>query len=210
MRTLNVCILVTTVLALMAIPPMTVAREPKKPEPKLIKVMVYTWALSTGGISVDVNDKQMTGFTRWTKLEDKEAERLRARVKGQYSVFKTSAKLTESETADLVRWVNASGLRDFKPADSDLKPRKPMLDECPPTLVLVWSDKRRVLQLPLHGTVRSDLPEERLRCYRAMDSACNQLFDLCQHYSRKPYVSAVAVHGKEYQAFEKERDRLVE
>jgi hypothetical protein len=182
----------------------------QKLKPRVVKVVVYGFGLSNGDVSVDFENKNIESFLRRTQLSLAEEDALRKSVKTGYTIFHVQAKLQDSDIAALKRQINDSQLRDFQRKASDIKERMPMLDECPPALVIIWSDKRRVFSLPLSNTVKKSLPANRRRAYQKMNEIVDALWELKDKYARKPYVSAVSVQGKEYKAFVQERDRLLE
>jgi hypothetical protein len=155
---------------------------------------------------VDLRTGRMEGFVRWSRdsKAKSEASSLKA---GSYPVYRTVARLNKTEIADLARLAYKSSLHDFVPKNSDVRARRAALDECPPTLVIYWKDKRREFGLPLNNTVRPDLIGSRRRAYDGMDKITGFLLKLQESYDKKPYVSAVAVRGTEYKRFEKERDK---
>lgn len=204
MRILRACLLL--LIAVVLCLPITAGQKAK---PRLIKVMGYRWGLSTGGTGVDLKNKKLESFHGPVNISEKEAAALRKRVKTGYPIFRVYANLKDSDIAALKQQINDSRLRDFQPKHSDIKERMPLIDECPPTLVLVWSDKRRVFSLPLFNTVRKTLPANRSRAYQKMDDIIDSLWKMSDKYGRKPYVSAVPVQGKEYKAFTQERERLL-
>lgn len=192
MRTGKVwCLLLSAIVIWLCLPTLAAQKRATagkpKPKPRLLRVIIYEWALSTGGTEIDFRNGRMENFVR---------------------AFRISARLKNRELTALRQKVDDSGLRDFRPRTSDVKQRQPYPDEWPPTLVVIWSDKRRVFQLPLQDTVRGDLATDRRRAYQKMKQICYALGELHHRYSRKPYVSAAPANGREYKAFEEERDRL--
>lgn len=207
---IHLAVLVIIALFCVAIPAARKSWSKGASKPQLVRVIVYQWALATGGSKVDLTDGKLESFVRGVRMSDAEKKTLeKQKGKDDYGVYRISAKLKTKELDSLRKLVGDSGLRDFKPKESDIKEREPMLDECPPTIVLVWTDKRRVFSLPLSGTVRSDISKKRYNCYKAMDDICERLWELNDAYSKASHVSIVAVHGREYQAFEQEREWLV-
>lgn len=180
---------------------------PTKQKPELKRVVMYMRALSTGGISVDFTSGKMECFVRGTHDSKAEREATAKRKSGSYPVFHIVADVSAKELAGLNSLGEQSSLHGFTAKKSDVRERRPGLDECPPTLVLVWSDKAERFSLPLSGTVRSDLAIERKRAYDGMDKVCHYLLKLASTYNKKPYVTVVAVKGPEYKTFMAERDK---
>ncbi len=180
-------------------------QQSKKPIPKIKQAILYTWALDTGICKIDTYAKTLESFQHNVRINKDEAEALRSTVKTGYPIFHIKASLKDSDIIPLKKLINNSRWHNFQPKDSDVKPRKPYLDECPPTLVLIWNDKKQVLQFPLNNTLRKDLPKGRLSSYHRMDDICSAISLIEKAYAKKPYLSAVSVKGKEYQEFEKER-----
>jgi hypothetical protein len=204
------CLVALVVFALLCIP--ISARQSRVPAtksvPKLQTVIVYQWALGSGITEVDFQSKRLESFVRGVRMSEKEAEAIRRQVRSGYPIFRIQAALANQDISALRRFIDGSGLYDFQPLATDIKQRKAGMDECPPTVVIVWADKTRVFRLPLHATVRKDIPKNRQQAYAKMGEICDSLWRLNDQYSRKPYVSGVSVSGKEYQAFEKERDHF--
>lgn len=181
-------------------------RPAPKPRYDLLEVRMYEWALSTGGMFVDMRTGEIEGFTRGVPISEAERQQL-AKDSGEASdIYHIQAKLSDQELADLRAFVESFGLRGFEPVDTDVNERMPHVDECPPTLVLIYSDKRRSFSLPLRDTVKQDLEPERLRCYKSMKDLCDRLISLRNSYAKLPYLTMVPVQGPEYKRFEKERD----
>jgi len=178
-------------------------RELLEPRSELLRIVVYTWALSTGSIDVDCRTGRLEGFTH------------RVRGAGEYAdgqepyrgLYRVSADLQPGELAALADIVRRSGLRDFVPSTNDVRHREAYLDECPPTLVLIWADRKQVLGLPLYNTVRSNLPADRLSSYLSMEELFGRMYDLRKRYAEPPYISRPS--DSEYDRYDSERDRLL-
>lgn len=181
---------------------------PASSKPELRRVVIYMWALSTGGVSVDLETKRIECFTLRTELPEAQQAAESMRRGGTHTVFHILADASGKEVDGLKIFVEQSSLRGFTPRKWDIRPREARLDECPPTLVLVWSDKTERFSLPLSDTVREDLAIDRKRAYEGIDEVCGYLLKLQRAYDKKPYVSVVAAKGGEYERFTQERDRL--
>lgn len=180
-----------------------------KPAPKLRAIIMYEWALNTGGTKVNFDTRQLESFTRNIKINQEEAEAIRSNVRSGYPIFYIHADLINSDIATIEKLINNSNLRYFQPKLSDVKHRQPYLDECPPTLVIIWTDKKKVFELPLTNTIRKNTPKTRSLAYQNMENLCDSLRRLNYAYSKKPYISAVSTKSRKYKAFEEERDHLI-
>jgi hypothetical protein len=178
-----------------------------KTKPELRQVIVYMWALSTGGMEVDVRKGKLECFVRGVRLGDQDLKALDRKKEKGYHVYHVADKLSNKEIDGVKDLVETSGLRDFTPTKSDVIDRQPALDECPPTIVLVWSDRLQSLGLPLHNTVKGTIPAGRRKCYKSMGRIVQHLFALTDMHSK---LSSISWTSKEdYKAFEKKRDSLL-
>ncbi len=162
-------------------------------KPKLMRVVMYKWALSIGGVSVDLRTRRMECFARGSKISEGEQQELKKRAAPGYPMFHIVAALSAKEVCGLRSLVSKSSLRGFAPKDSDLRKRPPALDECPSTLVLMWSDKNEDFCLPLSGTVRSDLAARRKHAYEGMNEVCRYLELLEDRYDRAPWYTSTTL-----------------
>lgn len=212
MRTARVCFLMNIVALVLFCLPMSAGQKHTaimKSAPKLRTIIMYEWALSAGGTKVNLDSKRLESFVRHVRMSEEEADAVRTKVGSGYPIFSIRANLKNQDIAAMRKFIDGSYLRDFRPQVSDIKDRQPNVDECPPTLVIIWTDKRRVFQLPLHVTIKKNLPKDRQQAYQNMEKVCDSLWRLNDSYAKKPYLSAVSVKGKEYKAFEEERERLI-
>ena len=182
-------------------------RKTLQPSPTLERVIVYTWAMNTAAISVDLQSGDMECFHPGCSKPEYAAFR-KTHPKG-FAVTRIRAALRSIELKAIRSIVMDSGLRRFEPSGSDVKKRCPNFDECPPTIVLVWSDRKQVLNIPLDDTVKPTLPVWRKGCYNGMDELYERVEETIKSYDRKPFVSVLPAQGPEYRHVEKERERML-
>lgn len=182
-------------------------RKTLEPSPKLERVIVYTWALQTAGVSVDFRTARMECFL--VGCSDAEFAAFRKSHPKEYPATCVQATLGKTELKAIRGSIIGSHLRGFKPSLSDVNKRQPRIDERPPTIVLVWSDREQILQMPLYDTVKRSLPISRKRYYKGMDELYERIERTVSSYNRRPFARTVAVHGPEYRRAEKERERML-
>ncbi len=182
-------------------------------QPKLVRVSVYTWALSGGRITADLQGRrlQALGFiTREprTNLTEKDKEDIAAK-KAQRGWPMIEAEIAASEVQALSMLVQRSDLRSFKPDMRYIKDRKPYCDEGQPDLVLTLEDCEMSFELPLDGTVKGDAPDAVKKCYRAMEDICAFLFHLEREYRRPQHFSVVPMDSPMIKAYERDMDSVL-
>ena len=183
------------------------AKPIPRQQPKLLELRMYQYALATGGTIVNMRTREMKGFARGAPISEAEHEALKKKAGPGYPIYRICATVEDQELEDLRALAETSGLYSFEPADTDVNKRMAHLDECPPTLLLIYSDKTRSFGLPLHDTVKTDLEPGRLKCYQGMQELCDRLYALRKSYSKRPYLTMVSVQGPECKKFEQERDQ---
>lgn len=175
--------------------------------PTLHKVLVYTYALNTASISVDFQSGELECLHPGCDSAEYKPYR-KSHPKG-YPATRIRAALRRSELQTIRSIVTDSSLCRFEPSASDVKKRCPNFDECPPTIVLVWSDRNQVLEIPLDDTVKPTLQPWRKGCYEAMDRLYQRIDEMVRSYDRKPFTSILSSEGPEYTRMEKQRHEML-
>lgn len=183
------------------------AAKSTKPKPELRKVVIYYWVEQIGGIEVNLQKSRLDGLVNWAPKSEQDRKILDSRAHSEYSVTRIKTTLNKAELSSIRKLAEDSHLRNFAPSKKDINDRMPYLDESPPTLVLFWNDKVRILRLPLRDTVKKTIPQSRQRPYEYMGKIITNIEELTDAHRKLPYMSWAT--EKEYAAFAKKRDKLI-
>jgi len=188
----NILPLAVAILLCAPDPRLSGDKSPKHAKPEVLRVTVYPSGLSAGGASIDLRNGMMECFTRNARILEPRRKANRDPIGDAdcpSDVYRVFARLSKRESAELKSLVVNSGLHDFVWLNDHLRCRRPARDVCPPTLVIVWSDRTQVFKLPLTGSVRKGIPAASRRAYQSTAGICRRVCALQEAYARGPYTS---------------------